>query len=358
MNASSAGEADPIEHDAHELRGARIAPHLTVQGVIGEGAFAVVYSVRDSHRREIVAAKVARRVTPLGLGALLPFEAELCRLVNSMRVPRVHEIGRLPDGRPFYTMELFESPSLDEVLQNEPFAVEDSLEIACELLKAIEDVHRAGILHRDVKPSNVILANSRRGSVRVKLIDFGISESPLLMEPGGQTEMVLGTPEYMAPEQILKETLDCRCDLYAVGALLYDMITGRPPHVGDRPRDVARAVLEDCPLPVTVFAPDCPEEVDDFVLKALSKDPDDRFESATAMRQTLETLMTSIRFVRRRRRRGSRGAKEIIAAAHRDFAFRPTVRAGAAIERGTGAQTAPFPLTRAVAFRRRKQSRH
>jgi serine/threonine-protein kinase len=337
----------------YEDRGRRIAPHLTIQRVIGEGAFAIVYAVADSHRREIVAAKISRRETPLGLGALLPFEAELCRLVDSSRVPSVYDIGRLPDGRPYYTMELYEAPSLDEVLQVEPFAVEDALEIASELLSALEDVHRAGILHRDVKPSNVILLEPDRG-VRVKLIDFGISESPLVLDPTAKIEeMVLGTPEYMSPEQISKEHLDPRCDLYAIGAMLYDMITGRPPHVGDTPRDVARAVLEDAPLPLSVFAPDCPREVEDLVLKSLAKDREQRFESATEMRKAVANLLSSIRFVRSRRRR-ARGVREIMAASHRDFAFQQmdyVAARGAAVER-SDSPTAPFPLTRAAPHRR------
>lgn len=348
---------DPSDFGEYEATGSRIAPHLTIQRAIGEGAFAIVYAVADSHRREVVAAKIARRETPLGLGALLPFEAELCRLVNSSRVPSAYEIGRMPDGRPYYTMELYEAPSLDEVLQVEPFAVEDALEIACELLNALEDVHRAGILHRDVKPSNVILLD-RDGGVRVKLIDFGISESPLVVDATARVDdMVLGTPEYMAPEQISKEHLDCRCDLYAIGAMLYDMITGRPPHVGDTPREVARAVVEDAPLPLTVFAPDCPREVEDVVLRSISKDREERFESATEMQKALTNLLASIRFVRRRRRR-ARGVQEIMAASHRDFAFQHMnyLAARSAASERSDSPTAPFPLTRAAAHRRPRRN--
>jgi serine/threonine-protein kinase len=180
-------------------------------------------------------------------------------------------------------MEFVEGQSLAQVISRHttlPLArVRGFVSEICDGLTA---AHAQGVIHRDLKPANVIITPDQR----VKIIDFGLARVANL-EGMTATGMLLGTPEYMAPEQIKGGNLDGRTDLYALGALTYHAITGRPPFTGDTPIGVSLAQATEQPIPPSSLRPGLDPQWDVFVLKALSKAKEDRFETAQAMRDAL-----------------------------------------------------------------------
>ncbi len=165
---------------------------------------------------------------------------------------------------------------------------ERTLEMTIGILQALEYSHRSGIVHRDIKPANVML--TRNG--QVKVMDFGIAramgDSGMTMT---QTSAVIGTAQYLSPEQAKGEQVDARSDLYSTGCLLYELLTVRPPFVGDSPVAVAYQHVREEPQPPSVFDPEITPEMDAIVLKALVKDPDYRYQSADEMRADIEACL-------------------------------------------------------------------
>jgi serine/threonine-protein kinase len=279
-------------HSTRDRLGAAIAPGIgslnngdvvgerfLVGDVIGEGGTSVVHGGVDLVTREAVAIKVPR--TDLagfgGIAGRFALERYVGGLIRSRHVARRLGAGRLADGRSFIAMEYVGGPTLAARIAAGPLSIVEACDVAQQVLVALREIHDLGVIHRDIKPHNVLLTPSRDGRwPRIKLIDFGACKR---------------TPLYMAPEQILGGETDVRTDVYGVGALLFEAITGVPPFPGEAADAVVARVLQGLPPRPTRLRPGCPKAVERVVLKALALKPADRFADVDEMRAALRAAV-------------------------------------------------------------------
>lgn len=281
---------------AREPGAALLSPGTCVAGkyiicdVLGVGGSALVYAAEQVNLRRVVAFKLypARGAQASTLLRRFEREAQLLARVHHENVVAVFDAGRMPDGSPYLVVQRLQGDSLATHLRAAaPLPVTEALEIAHQLLNALCALSDAGIVHRDVKPENVVLDRLPDGRTILKLVDFGIAKAARDAASRELDEMV-GTPGYMAPEQVLGQDIDARSDLYALGATLYEVLTGQTPHTGDCAQQVALATLSGPIQPLRALRPDCPEGFAQIVMRALARDPSDRFASACEMKSALE----------------------------------------------------------------------
>ena len=276
--------------------GTQVGKHLIIRGVLGSGGTSVVYEALHTRLDTAVALKVAH-VSLHGDGDTerrLEREARVCAGLEDPRIPRVYDMGELPDGRPYLVMQKVAGQTLEELMAQGRLQPRTAMRIAREVLSALCAVHANGVVHRDVKPANVIARFEDRSFPRVHLMDFGVSKEtcarasePTLTRPGA----ILGTPLYMAPEQMAGDPVDARADLYAVGVLLYEMLAGRAPFVGCSGAEIMAAVLRrDHPTLDQVW-PEAPRGLVTLVSRAMAERPVERFTSASQMRDALDSVM-------------------------------------------------------------------
>jgi eukaryotic-like serine/threonine-protein kinase len=262
-----------------------------LDGVVGRGGMAEVYRARDIRLDRIVAIKTLR--TDLArdqtFQARFRREAQSAASLNHPSIVAVYDTGEdMATGVPvpYIVMEYVDGRTVRDLLQEgHRLLPERSLEIIDGVLRALEYSHQAGIVHRDIKPGNVMV--TRNGDIKV--MDFGIaramSDAQATMT---QTAQVIGTAQYLSPEQARGERVDARSDLYSAGCLLYELLTGRPPFTGDSPVAIAYQHVRENPIPPTRIDPDIPRWADAVVLKAMAKAPADRYQSAAEMRADLQ----------------------------------------------------------------------
>jgi beta-lactam-binding protein with PASTA domain len=222
-------------------------------------------------------------------------EAQSAASLNHPTIVSVYDTGEEPDPNgsgitiPYIVMELVTGKTLrDLIREGRKIMPERALEITSGVLEALDYSHRAGIVHRDIKPGNVMLTPQGQ----VKVMDFGIARAVAdTSSTMTQTAAVIGTAQYLSPEQARGETVDARSDLYSTGCLLYELLVGRPPFVGESPVSVAYQHVREEPLPPSSFDPDIPPEVDAVVLKALTKNREHRYQSANEMRQDIHRVL-------------------------------------------------------------------
>ena len=266
-----------------------------IGGVIGRGATSTVYEA--THRATGVPAAVkvleidTRRRSDIRLRHAR--EVEVLARIDSPHVPTLLDSGDTPAGSPYVVLERLEGETLEQVLERRIPSIPEVYRIARALLHAVAAVHRHGVVHRDLKPANVFLHRLPDGTRIVKVLDFGIClPSPDQRDHARLTrqDMFLGTASYVAPEQLRGEEADERSDLYSVGAILYECLTGQSPFPGDTWGEVAMAVLnENAPSPV-VRRTDCPGSLARLVSIALTREPERRFRSAMEMIGALEDV--------------------------------------------------------------------
>ena len=276
------------ERPAQGVRLPELPPHLQVRKVLGQGGTAVVYEALHTRLNVRVAVKVLAAADPHEAEARsrLLREAELYARLSDPRFPRVYDVDELPDGTPFVVMEFIEGRTLAEALMFGPMEVDAVYYVAREILEALTEIHQVGIVHRDIKPSNILLEGDWGDDVGVRLVDFGIAKS-VLSEPTAhpltQQGTMLGTPHYMAPEQITAQPLDERVDIYAVGVVLYELLTGQMPFDGPTVGEVIAAALRDTPKPLSSLRADVPKGLESVIMRAMARERDDRFASAHEM---------------------------------------------------------------------------
>src|ERR1700733_10004734 len=278
--------------------GTRLGPY-EIQSPLGAGGMGEVYRARDTRLDRTVAIKVLPHHLSSNSDLRQRFERE-ARAISSLNHPRIctlHDVGH-QDGVDFLVMEYLEGESLAERLKKGPLPLKQALAIGIEVCESLEAAHRAAIIHRDLKPANIML--TRTGA---KLMDFGLaktsigglaaagSSAPLLsaartmsgaspISPLTTAGTVIGTIQYMAPEQIEGKEADARSDLFALGAVLYEMTTGKRPFEGKSQISVASAILEKEPEPISTAQPLTPPAFEHIVTACLAKNPDDRIQSA------------------------------------------------------------------------------
>ena len=254
--------------------------HYRVLRTIGSGGMGVVYAAQDERLGRIVAVKSLRSdsAQPSARDRFW-VEARAAARVNHPGICQIHDIGEI-DGHPYLVMELMEGEPLSTRLARGPIPVEEAVDISSQILDALSALHTEGIIHRDLKPSNVFL--TARGG---KLLDFGLARSALpLLETDlalTGTGVLVGTPRYMAPEQWAGEAITFATDVFAAGALLFEMLTGRPAFDGATIFEVHDAVMRGAP-PALAGGPEA-IGLDQIIRRALSRGPEDRFPSAAEM---------------------------------------------------------------------------
>jgi serine/threonine protein kinase/tetratricopeptide (TPR) repeat protein len=267
----------------------QIAGRFDVEGVAGSGGLGVVYRCRDRARGTPVAVKVAPRTSPKLRERFLR-EAEMLSTITHPNVVRYVGHGLLETEEPYLAMEWIDGEDLHVRLERAPLTLAESVALARHVASALAAAHAVGIVHRDVKPANVILVG--KDPTAPKLIDFGIARAgaQLLTQPGG----VLGTPGYMAPEQARGEAMiDARADVFSLGCLLYECLSGRRAFDGDSPMAILAKVLLEEPPALRTLRPEIPAALDHLVQRMLSKSKEARYASASDVVRDLDRLDTS-----------------------------------------------------------------
>ena len=287
---------------------------------IGQGGMGAVYEATHKLIGKRVAVKVLldKYAQKDQIVARLQQEARLASSIGHSNIIDITDIGQTRDGRMFVVMEFLEGESLGALIaRSGRLDQQRALRIARQIASALGAAHKKGIVHRDVKPENVFLL-TRNDQDYVKVVDFGISKS-LRPEDGSdsprltQTGMVLGTPLYMSPEQARgDEQLDHRIDVYALGVILYEMVTGEVPYRGTNYLNILSQVLSDDPIPPSQVNKEVGPDLEAVIEKALEKDRDQRYQSMEALAADLDALMTDsmastgARITANRRKRGAR----------------------------------------------------
>jgi eukaryotic-like serine/threonine-protein kinase len=268
-----------------------------LEGVVGRGGMAEVYRARDIRLDRVVAIKTLRADLARDqiFQARFRREAQSAASLNHPSIVAVYDTGEdMATGVPvpYIVMEYVDGRTVRDLLQEgHRLLPERSLEIIDGVLRALDYSHQAGIVHRDIKPGNVMV--TRNGDVKV--MDFGIaramSDAQATMT---QTAQVIGTAQYLSPEQARGERVDSRSDLYSTGCLLYELLTGRPPFTGDSPVAIAYQHVRENPVPPSRVDPDVPPWADAIVLKAMAKSPADRYQTAADMRADLQRAASGL----------------------------------------------------------------
>ena len=255
----------------------------SVDGVIGSGAMGIVYRAEDPLLQRRVALKVlsADLSAEDGTNFRERFfrEARSAGQLSHPNIVTIYDVGQT-NGIPYIAMEYLQGFTLRETLDTgNVLPIKKIVDITIRVIRGLEFAHRQGVIHRDIKPSNIMITRSGL----VKILDFGIAHSAA--NAGGKTliDSLIDSPRYMAPEQIAGHKLDGRSDLFSLGAVLYEMITGKVAFNGENIPAILHKVLHVTPPPPSSLNPDCPSVLDDIVLKALAKDPQARFENAREM---------------------------------------------------------------------------
>ena len=264
--------------------------------LLGRGGMAEVRRAVDQRLGRPVAVKQLRAdlATDPTFQARFRREAQSAAGLNHPTIVAVYDTGEETDPRtgisiPYIVMELVEGPTLRDVLRDgRKILPERALELTQGVLDALSYSHKAGIIHRDIKPANVMLTPTGG----VKVMDFGIARAVAdTSATMTQTAAVIGTAQYLSPEQARGETVDARSDIYSAGCLLYELLVGRPPFIGESPVSVAYQHVREAPVPPSQLDPVISADIDTVTLRALAKDPADRYQSAREMKADIARVL-------------------------------------------------------------------
>jgi serine/threonine-protein kinase len=273
-------------------------PGYLIEAVLGRGGMGVVYKARHLKLRRTVALKMMLAGPFAGKDERSRFmrEAEAVAALRHEHIVQVYDVGDL-DGCPYFTMEYIEGGTLAEKLAGIPQAAKRAADLVVKLAGAVQVAHRAGILHRDLKPGNVLLT----ADGTPKIADFGLARRLDSEESQTISGTRMGTPSYMAPEQVTgsRVSLGPAVDVYALGAILYETLTGRPPFHGETARDTERQVLEQEPVPPSRLNPRIPRDLETICLKCLHKDHSRRYATAADVSADLDRFASGKSIVAR-----------------------------------------------------------
>ncbi len=269
--------------------GQTFAGRFEIKSILGMGGMGVVYRAFDQELGEPVAIKTLKSDAMASDPTLVQRfkdEIRLARKITHRNVVRTHDLGEV-EGMYYITMEFVEGQSLKHLIQSRgSLPVNVVLTVGKQLCRALEVAHEQGVIHRDIKPQNLIVEPSGT----LKVMDFGIARLATRKDGVTQAGMAIGTPEYMAPEQLLGDNVDFRADLYAAGCVLFECLTGRPPFVADSPITLVAKQLEEIPPSPASLNPEVSEPLAALVLQTLNKDPAQRPQAAAELHDALDAL--------------------------------------------------------------------
>lgn len=289
---------------AETIIGSKLSGLYTIEGILGRGGTSIIYGARH----ELMDRRVAIKMLLWSGDALhdekkirrFQQEARMTSRLNHPNIATLYDFGVSPQGQPYLVMELLDGTSLESIIKdNGPLDPQRAVKLFVQICDAIEHAHEKGVIHRDLKPSNVIVLSSANGDETAKVVDFGIAE---VMPTGkqdtvslGQSAQVFGSPLYMAPEQCLNKNIDSRCDIYGMGVLMFEALTGRLPFVGDTLVEVMTKHISAPPPKMASVRDDLniPDSLEAAVQQSLRKIPAQRQVSMSKLREQLIPLITT-----------------------------------------------------------------
>ncbi|HEY6046466.1 MAG TPA: serine/threonine-protein kinase, partial [Pyrinomonadaceae bacterium] len=289
--------------------------HYRIVARIGAGAMGEVYLAQDTKLDRQVALKILPEEFAADADRMRRFvqEAKAASALNHPNIITIHEIGEA-DGVPYIATEFVDGVTLHDQMANPSFTLSRKLAVATQIAEALQVAHRAGIVHRDIKPGNVML----RGDGYVKLLDFGIAKlteqnsAPTDSEADTKERSletkagtILGTTHYMSPEQIRSRPIDGRTDIWSLGVLLYEMVAGQKPFQGETFGDQIAAILQNEPAALSELAPQCPPELERIIGKALQKSRKQRYQQIKDFANELKILRRQLAFASELERSGT-----------------------------------------------------
>jgi eukaryotic-like serine/threonine-protein kinase len=290
----------PGFEDSHSagIPAGTVIGHYRIVGKIGSGGMGVVYDAQDLKLGRHVALKFLPEEVAGHLRALQRFrlEAQAASALNHPNICTIHEVDEV-DGLVFIAMELLEGRTLKQTISDKPLPLETAVDFGVQIAGAIDAAHAKGVVHRDIKPTNIFVMKQRR----IKVLDFGLAKLTRLppnfketrMTDGTEPGMVMGTVGYMSPEQLRGQGVDGRTDIFAFGAILYEMLAGRRAFKKPTSAETMAAILHEEPTAISELAPNTPLALVRIVNRCLEKDPEQRFQSASDLAFALQALSES-----------------------------------------------------------------
>jgi len=271
-----------------------IADKYRVDGQLGEGGMAVIFAAHHLLLDKPIAVKLLSPELPRLPQVIERFltEARAAARVDSPHVARVMDVGVLVNGLPYMVMERLDGCDLEELLRLEKrLAIGDAVDYVLQALQGLANAHTLGVVHRDLKPSNLYLAHQPDGTAIVKILDFGIAklDTATRMTSAGQA---VGSPTYMSPEHIRNDAVDHRTDIWAIGVVLYELLTGQPPIEEDGVGETLAAVLNRKAQPPSTLRPEIPKELDAAIMRCLDHDPDERWPDVAHLARAIAPFGT------------------------------------------------------------------
>jgi len=266
--------------------------HYKIHEKLGGGGMGVVYKAEDIKLKRQVALKFLPPEWSRDEEAKARFirEAQTASALDHPNICTIYEIDETKDGQMFIAMACYDGESLKEKIESGPFPIDEAINIAIQVAQGLAKAHEKGIIHRDIKPANILITED----VHVKIVDFGIAKlvgRTMLTKEG----MTLGTVAYMSPEQAQGAAVDHRTDIWALGAVLYEIITGERPFKGDHEQAIIYSILNEDPQSIAEVRSKVPTEMAHLIEKLLQKHPNDRY-------QTIEDLLNEIQSIRSSKR--------------------------------------------------------
>jgi len=261
--------------------------HYKILEKLGEGGMGVVYKAEDLKLKRCVALKFLPPELTRDAKAKERFvhEAQAASALEHPNICAIHEIDEAPDGQMFIVMPRYDGESVAAKIERGPLKLDEALDVAAQIAQGLAKAHEQKIIHRDIKPANVLITKDGL----VKIVDFGLAKL------SGRTKLTRtgtapGTVSYMSPEQLRGGDIDHRSDIWALGVVLYEMITGETPFRGDYEQAMSYSIMNEAPKPLRSLRPDVPAEVERLIEKTLSKDPNERYQKSTELLGALQAV--------------------------------------------------------------------
>ncbi len=291
----------PVIPDPHV--GSVLDGKYEITSVVGRGGMSVVYRARNVYTQQIVAVKMLKQelVEDAELTARFSREASAGIKMVHVNIIGMHEVGTARSGQPYIVMDFLEGETLLKVLKKEGrVGVKRCVKILTQVCEAVAHMHNQKIIHRDIKPGNIMLVETANDTDVVKMFDLGFAK--IRAEPGTnrgdltQFGDVLGTPLYMSPEQTQGHPLDSRSDIYSIGCVMYEMLCGSAPLVGSSVLETMQMQVKEKPKALDETRPDLyiPEQLSNIAFQAMEKDPDARYQSVSDLKRDLESVALSL----------------------------------------------------------------